>query len=305
MSIVVIGSAFVDIKGYPKKAYIPKGRNSGKVYHIHGGVGRNIAEDIANVGLNTIFVSTLDETGLSDDVLKILNERMINTNYIKRVQDGLGTWLAIFDNDGDVMASISKRPDLSHFKGILEEYGDEIFRQARSVVVEIDLPGEVIEQVFDYAKQYNIPVFAVVSNMSIALKRRDLIRRSACFVCNQQEVELFFAESFNSYNIDELVERIAQKAKEAAIDQIVVTLGEHGAIYASDVEKGHVPAHKVDVLDTTGCGDAFFAGVAIGLTYKKSLKESCQIGVRLASSVIATTENVNPVFRPAEFDIVV
>ena len=51
MGIVVIGAVFVDIKGYPLSTYIPGGRNSGRVEQVHGGVSRNIVEDIANVEL--------------------------------------------------------------------------------------------------------------------------------------------------------------------------------------------------------------------------------------------------------------
>ena len=47
MGIVVIGAVFVDIKGYPQSNFIPTGRNVGKVEQVHGGVGRNVAEDIA------------------------------------------------------------------------------------------------------------------------------------------------------------------------------------------------------------------------------------------------------------------
>ena len=49
MGIVVIGAAFVDIKGFPQDNYIPNGRNVGRVEYIHGGVARNVVEDIANV----------------------------------------------------------------------------------------------------------------------------------------------------------------------------------------------------------------------------------------------------------------
>ena len=51
MGIVVIGAVFVDIKGYPLSTYIPGGRNAGRVEQVHGGVCRNVAEDIANVEL--------------------------------------------------------------------------------------------------------------------------------------------------------------------------------------------------------------------------------------------------------------
>ena len=55
MSIVVMGAVFVDIKGYPLSSYIPGGRNAGRVVQVHGGVSRNIVEDIANVELRPTF----------------------------------------------------------------------------------------------------------------------------------------------------------------------------------------------------------------------------------------------------------
>ena len=53
--IVVVGAIFVDIKGFPQNTYIPDGRNAGYIEYIHGGVARNVVEDIANLGLNSTF----------------------------------------------------------------------------------------------------------------------------------------------------------------------------------------------------------------------------------------------------------
>ena len=87
---------------------------------------------------------------------------------------------------------------------------------------------------------------------------------------------------------------------------MVITLGELGSVYTElNGESGFCPPISVNVVDTTGAGDAFFAGVAIGLTYGKTLAESCSIGTRLASSTIATKENVCPRFLPEEFGITV
>ena len=68
-------------------------------------------------------------------------------------------------------------------------------------------------------------------------------------------------------------------------------------------DKGYCPARKVDVIDTTGAGDSFCAGVAIGLTYGKSLAQACDIGAMLAASVIVTTESVCPRFLPRELGL--
>ena len=287
MSIVVFGAVFVDIKGYPLDQYIPGGRNVGRILQVHGGVSRNIAEDIANVKLAPVYVSVVDKSG------------------IQRTDDGLGTWLAIFDNQGDVVAAISKRPDLSPIDSVLEEHGDEIFREADSIVVEIDMEKPLLKKIFALAEKYHKEVFAVVSNISIVLERRELLQKTGCVVCNEQEAGLLFSDEYQKMTPEELLPVIKNNAEQARIPRLVVTLGEKGSVYTElNGESGFCPPRNVDVIDTTGAGDAFFAGVTIGLTYGKNLKESCEIGTRLAASTIATKDNVCPIFRPEEFGLV-
>lgn len=304
MPITVFGAVFVDIKGYPNKKYVPGGRNAGKVIQVHGGVSRNVAEDIANVELRPTFVSVCDDSGTSKDVIDKLNRHKVNTKYIKTVEGGLGTWLAIFDNTGDVVASISQRPDLSEIATILKESGDEIFVHSDSIVVEIDMDSDILKTIFDLADKYGIKVYAVVSNMSIAMERRDLMKRTGCVVCNDEEAGLLFSDDYSKLSPEELAPIISVQAKKAQYSNFVVTLGNRGAVYASDKgDYGTIPPQNTQVIDTTGAGDAFFAGVAIGLTYGKTLKEACEIGTRLASSTIANAESVCPRFEPAEFGL--
>ena len=304
MGIVVIGATFVDVKGYPLAQYIPGGRNVGRVVQVHGGVGRNVVEDIANVELRPTFVSVVDETGLSDDVVRNLIRHKVEIRYIARSEEGLGTWLAIFNNEGDVIASISRRPDLSAVRKVLEEQGDEIFSGADSIVVEFDIEEPILKKVLDLAQKHGKEVYTVISNMSIAMKRRDLLQRTSVLVCNEQEAGMLFTEDYSGTDPEDLKEIMVRRARLSGIPRIVVTLGERGAVYADkNGEAGVCPALRVDVVDTTGAGDAFFAGVAIGLTYGKTVGESCVIGTRLAASVIASRENVCPRFSPEEFGI--
>ena len=304
MGIVVIGATFVDVKGYPLAQYIPGGRNVGRVVQVHGGVGRNVVEDIANVELRPTFVSVVDETGLSDDVVRNLIRHKVEIRYIARSEEGLGTWLAIFNNEGDVIASISRRPDLSAVRKVLEEQGDEIFSGADSIAVEFDIEEPILKKVLDLAQKHGKEVYTVISNMSIAMKRRDLLQRTSVLVCNEQEAGMLFTEDYSGTDPEDLKEIMVRRARLSGIPRIVVTLGERGAVYADkNGEAGVCPALRVDVVDTTGAGDAFFAGVAIGLTYGKTVGESCVIGTRLAASVIASRENVCPRFRPEEFGI--
>ncbi len=304
MGIAVIGAVFVDIKGYPEDTFIPTGRNVGRVEQIHGGVGRNVAEDIANVELRPSFISLVDSTGTGDDVVRKLQSHKVNTDYIRVTEDGMGTWLAVFDNDGDVSASISKRPNLRPIADILDEQGDEIFSKSDSIIIEIDMDKEVVKRAFKLAQKHNKPIYAVVANMSIAVERRDFLQSVDCFVCNVQEAGILFTDDFSGLTVDEMVNIIGQRVQLAQIPRMIVTMGVNGAVYATkDGEKGHCPARRVKVKDTTGAGDAFCAGAAIGLTYGKSLRESCDIGSLLAASVITTSENVCPRFLPRELGL--
>ena len=304
MGIVVIGAVFVDIKGYPEAAFIPTGRNAGRVEQIHGGVGRNVAEDVANCELRPTFLSVVDESGISADVIRKLNNHKVNTQYIRATPDGLGTWLAVFDNDGDVYASVSKRPNLLPIADVLDEFGDEIFRDAESVILEIDIDKEVVKRVFRLAEKYGTKVYAVVSNMNIALERRDFLQSIDCFFCNVQEAGILFYDDFSHMSPEELAPVIAKKVFDAKIPGMIVTMGGDGAVYADcNGLQGHCPAKKVSVNDTTGAGDAFCAGAAIGLTYGKDMLEACRIGTRLAASVLVTSENVCPRFLPRELGL--
>ena len=97
---------------------------------------------------------------------------------------------------------------------------------------------------------------------------------------------------------------LSHKVQLAQIPSMIVTLGDKGAVYADkNGGKGHCPARNVVVRDTTGAGDAFCAGAAIGLSYGKTLAEACEIGSYLAASVIMTTENVCPRFLPRELGL--
>ena len=304
MAMVVIGTVFVDIKGFPDDLYIPEGRNAGRVEIVHGGVGRNVAEDIANVELRPRFVGMVDDTAEGAEVLRKLKNHKVNTDYVAVTQDGMGMWLAVFNNGGDIAGSISKRPTSDAMLRMLEEKGDEIFADADSIVIEIDLDKELIKTVFRYAEKYHKKVYAVVANMSIASQRRDFLQSIDCFVCNEQEAGLLFVCDFSGLTPEELCEELSRRVVSARIPSMVVTMGSRGAVYADmNGDKGVYPARKVKVRDTTGAGDAFCAGVAIGLTYGKTMREAVEIGTRLASSVITVSENVCPRFLPQELGL--
>ena len=304
MGIAVIGTVFVDIKGFPYNTYLPTGRNAGNVEFIHGGVARNVVEDIANLELRPSFIGLVDDNGTGEEVKRKLENHKVDTKYVRSVPDSMGMWLAVFDNSGDLAGSVSKRPDQKELERLLDEEGDEIFKNADSVVIEIDLGKEIIKRSIALAEKYRKKIFAVVANMTLAAERRDFMKSMDCVICNEEEAGILFVEDFSDREPEEMENVLFDKITNANIPSMVVTLGSRGSVYAElSGSRGFVPANPVEVKDTTGAGDAFCAGVAAGLTYGRTLGEAVEIGTRLASSVIMSSENVCPRFLPKELGI--
>ena len=304
MGIVVIGATFVDINGYPEAGYIPTGRNAGWIQYVHGGVARNVAEDIANVELRPTFLSVVDDSALGQEVVQKLNKHKVNTKYLVTRPDGMGTWMVVFDSSGEVAGSISKRPDMMPLKELLDEKGDEIMAAADSVVLEIDIEKDVVKAVLDLAEKHGKKVYGLVSNMTLAAQRRDFIQRLACFICNELEAGILFLEDYEDKTPEQMRDILAEKVKAAKIPCMVVTMGSQGAVYADiNGAKGACPARKVTVADTSGAGDSFCAGVSIALTYGKNMEEAIAIGSTLAASVITSYDNVCPRFQPGELGL--
>ncbi len=305
MSMVVIGSAFVDLKGYSLETYIPGGRNPGRIEEVHGGVARNIAEDLAAAGERPVYVGLADPTPTGASVLAHLRERGVDVSHSRIAENGMGTWLAVFDHRGDVVASVSRRPDLRPIGEILAQEGETVFSGASCVLLELDLEEETLLRAFALAEKHHIPVYAAVSVMSIAASRRAFLPRTALFVCNRQEMGLLFGEEVEEdLEPDEVYLRLLRHLRRESIPAMVVTLGDRGAVWATkEGERGFCPPVPAEVIDTTGAGDAFFAGTCLGLKRGKSLEEACRVGSLLASAVVATKMNVAPDVRPEQLGL--
>ena len=172
------------------------------------------------------------------------------------------------------------------------------------MVVEVDIDKEIVKKVIQLCEKYDKKLYGVISNMSIAIERRDFLQKFDCFICNLEEAGIFFTDDYSEKTPAEMEKILAGCLEKANIDSMVITMGGDGAVYSERSGKsGFCPARKVQVRDTTGAGDSFCAGVVSGLTYGCDLSESVEIGTRLAASVVTSSENVCPRFLPAELGI--
>ena len=293
MKIVTVGTVYVDIKGYPSGEFIPTGRNAGDIKYFHGGVARNIAEDVSKLGEKSFLVSLVDDSGAASDVIRHLKEANVGTDYVRQAEHGMGTWMAVFDNDGELCASISKRPELLPICDILNADGEQIFQDAAGILLEIDIDEEIVDLTMRLAEKYDIPVYAAISNMTIAKERINYIRKTTCFFCNRQEAGIFFEKNTAGLSPQEMLDLLKAELKRLDLNAMVITMDSDGAVYAvAEGEAGICPALPLTVVDTTGAGDAFFAGTSVGLLRSLPFADACRLGTKSAASVLTTKENV-------------
>lgn len=295
MDMVVVGVVFLDIKGFPFFKYDAVGTNLGNVLMTHGGVARNVAVNMANLGAEVEFVTMLDDDSLGREArLRLRGAGVKLTHAVSTPDKGMGMWLAMFK--GDLAGSVSHMPDASPIERLFDEKGEEIIRSCRGVALEIDLSEKVSERVFELAERFDKPVYAIVANMSVILRRPDFMARTACVILNEIEAGRLFGREIRALSPEETLEAVSEAAPAMGIRSIVVTMGARGAVYldAENGLRGVCPAVPCRVVDTTGAGDAFFSAVVESLARGMRLDDAVTCGARLASMTVSTSESTCP-----------
>lgn len=293
MTITVIGTVFVDIKGYANAKINSDTKNVGNIEFANGGVGRNVAEAIGRAGAKTAFVSSVDLTAQGDGVISELKAIGIETGRMIKTDQGMGVWLAALDCDGELVASVSQKPNLVELERMIAERGEEIVKNSQAIVLEFDLHELVVQKVLYWAKQHNVPVYGIVGNLDVLKQRASIINNIELFILNQAEAATFLGRTITSLEETKLA---AKDLTAGGLKAAVVTMGEHGSVFydSRTHQFGFVPTQKVTVRDTTGAGDSFFSGTVFGLVNGFGLERAVQCGTQLAAWTISSKHNVDP-----------
>lgn len=294
LNAAVIGTVFIDCKGFARNAYVPTGRNLGTIQFVHGGVGRNVAENLARAGLPTRFVSSVDASGLGHEVIERLNQAAADTQFVAFAErEGMGMWLAVLDEAGDLAGSISQMPDLTTLEHMIDEHGEQIVKSSSHVLLELDLNANISKKVLELAGRYGKPVFGIPGNLDVVLSHPELMRELSCFICNHVEAERLIGEPVHELDPAKQREALFAYMSRSGLPSFVVTLGAEGSIYANMATKefGAQTVFPVRVQDTSGAGDAFFSGTVFGLMHGLPLKEAVVCGTKVAGWTIESPEN--------------
>ncbi|MGM0436341.1 MAG: PfkB family carbohydrate kinase, partial [Bacillota bacterium] len=259
---VVIGSANVDISLTLDQKIIWRDSNVGSIRLSAGGVGRNIAENLARVGVDTHFIAPL---GGEVDA-SLLRDSCINNGVtLHPITQGTITtskYAALFDEQKDMLVGVAdtlsvEQLDKEAFKPTLE-----LIRNAERLVLETNLS----EAMLSYLAPLNDTVYINAISTTKAKRVQSIYKWIDTLSLNRLE-----AEALTGLEIKEdTLQQVRDFFTEKGVKNIVMTMGGEGAYLMNQKFIEKQAAFTTDVVNTSGAGDAFFAGYIYGIQRKNN-----------------------------------
>ncbi|MDY0393407.1 ribokinase [Virgibacillus halophilus] len=271
MDIAVIGSNMVDLITYVDS--MPKEGETLEASSFEmgcGGKGANQAVAAAKMGSEVLMLSKVGADMFGDNTIANFKKYEIDTTYVEKV-NGIASGVApIFvDHDSNNRILIVKGANQHLLPADIDRAASKI-KQCKLMVLQLEISLETVYHAIDFGRQHGIPV---VLNPAPATK--DLDFKSVCkcdfFIPNESELEILTGMPVTT---KEEVREASLFLVKKGVKQVIVTMGRQGVLWASESTVGHVEAHDVGAVDTTGAGDAFIGCFAHEYVQTGNLKES-------------------------------
>ncbi len=297
--VSVIGGINLDIKGEPERALMMGTSNPGRIFRSPGGVGRNIAHNLALLGVPVRLFSVVGDDQSGREILDITQHAGVCVEAVSVVQgQRTGTYLSLLDQTRDLAAAIS---DMEIIRQIDMEYlalHRDVIRNSRFVVLEANLGAEALRYAVEMCRQEQIPCL-VEPVSSEKVKRLLHVKGQIDFLTpNVKELESFAAslpvDLPSGENQQETIERLSARMGKYC-RHLLVTHGDKGVFhYQADRQAGewHKP-WPVKVVDANGAGDAFVAGFVSGLFFHYAMNHCLRLGMAAAYFTLQSPETVD------------
>lgn len=290
--VIVVGAASIDIKGKALGQIIDATSNPGKIRLSAGGAARNIAENLARLGVRASLLTAVGNDAFGRAILERTTVAGLDLSGVLMVEGvRSAAYLALLDRDGEMLTSID---DMRIAGAMTPKYINchrDLFRHARMVVMDANTSSRTMTTVFALARRYRVPI--CVNPVSVALAHKVRLRLSHCAIVTPNATEAQVLTGLPVTNQQQAA-RAAQRLLMEGVEIAIITRGEEGLTYAYGDGQGQVPAVRCEVADSTGASDALTAAVVYGLVNGFSVDEAVRLGVSAASIALMSTETVNP-----------
>lgn len=287
--VAVVGGVNVDIGGRSCGPLVAADSNPGKVRISLGGVGRNIAHNMCLMGVDVRLLAAYGDDLNGERIAASCSELGIDMSCALRIPGGAtSTYLYLTDPEGEMALAVS---DMSICDHVTPEYLADnlpLLQNAQVVVADTNIPAESLAYLAD-----NLTVALFVDTVSTkkAEKLRPILSKIHTLKPNRLEAELLTGIPTDTL---EGVAKAADKLLEMGIHRVFISLGADGVYGAMGQERLHLPTIPGNMVNTTGCGDAFMAALVWAYLEGSSLGETAKAGLAAGAIAMESAETINP-----------
>ncbi len=279
---VVVGASNVDIFGDVENI-IMHDSNIGQISTSLGGVGRNIAENIGLLGVDVKLISIVGNDIYGD---KILNETSkVDLSNITISDDRTGVYLSI---GKEMILAINDMKINDNFTIKHIDKLDSVLSLAKIIVIDTNFSKELIEYT---AKKYHdkILILDTVSTVK-GSKVKEFLGLFHTIKPNKMEAEMLSGISIN--NEGDLL-KVCSHFHSIGVKDVFITMGDKGVYFSNGVLQGMINSPKVKVVNATGAGDAFVAGLVYGYMNSLGIINTTKAAMKCSEIALRSHETIN------------
>lgn len=294
--VTCIGGANVDRKIQSQGPLKYGTSNPAQVVQSHGGVARNIAENLGRMGADVTLVTMVGKDAEGDSLLHHCSAVGVDTSQAFRCEDErTGTYTAVLDSGGDMAVALADMAIYDGFDCERIRFREAILKASEFVVVDTNLPSETLKYVVEFAANAKVQLCIVPVSSPKAMRLPERLHGVYLLVANLDEIAAITGKSTTHVEgIWVAVESVLARG----CANVIVTRGKEGVLFAGSAgSRGSLAAASVHVKDVTGAGDAFVAGVVYSLLQGASLEQACKVALRVSKLTLETEETVSSDMR--------
>ncbi len=290
-NIVVVGSINMDLVARVARLPQPGETVLGEhLAYVPGGKGANQAVAAARLGVNVTMIGRVGDDPFGQTLLAVLRNEKIGTQHVAVVPDCSSgvAWIGVADDGMNAITVISGAngkltPDDVN---ALENF----IAAADALVLQLEIPLQTAAAASRLARKHRVRVILDAAPAPSSSLPDDLLHVDV-LTPNQTE-----AEAMTGIVIKDAAAAVqaAQQLQRNGAKTVVIKLGEQGAVWLDESGRtGHVPAQKIEAVDTTAAGDAFTAALSIALAEGQPLPAAVEWGCA-AGTLAAMTHGAQP-----------
>ena len=288
--VTVIGGSNMDIQGFPVNPLVMYDSNPGKVEISLGGVGRNIAENISRLNVNTKLISAIGNDLYGNTILSQCKDLNIDISDCF-ISDEYATsiYISILNNDKDMQLAISHMDIIEKLDESFIHSKYSSINNSNAIVIDTNLSQDTIE--FITRTYSHLPIFVDTVSTAKCKKIENILHRFEGIKLNKYEAEKLSGIKINTIEDAKIS---SEYFIEKGIRSVFITLGSDGVYCANKHESLHIEGIKINIVNATGAGDAFMAGIIYGFMNNLTLSETAKFSVGASILALSHKNTINP-----------